>query len=192
MKIKSLGYIGLGSSNPDAWLTFGTEVLGMMPSRAIPGEGWGGPGEIRSTNGKPGHRAQWHKSISDGRATVADRSPPDRWVSPICCIWGSNWAGPLELEAGIAELREAGIAVREGSPDDAFVRAVTGIAYCEDPSGNPIELYYGPTTDYKFTFAYSRTGICGRASRDRPFQSLREQSAGLFRFLYAAPGVQTV
>ena len=44
MEIKSLGYIGIGSKDPLAWLKFGTEILGMMPSRAVPGESWGMPG----------------------------------------------------------------------------------------------------------------------------------------------------
>lgn len=149
MKIKSLGYIGLGSSNPDAWLTFGTEVLGMMPARAIPGEGWGGPGEIRDTTGKPGTGPDGTVYLKmDERQWRVAIHPTDG--SRDLLYMGLELAGPLELEAGIAELREAGIVVREGSPADAFARAVTGIAYCEDPTGNSIELYYGPTTDYKF------------------------------------------
>lgn len=149
MKIKSLGYIGLGSSNPDAWLTFGTEILGMMPARAIPGEGWGGPGEIRDTTGKPGTGPDGTVYLKmDERQWRVAIHPTDG--SRDLLYMGLELAGPLELEVGIAELRKAGIVVREGSPADAFARAVTGIAYCEDPTGNPIELYYGPTTDYKF------------------------------------------
>ena len=36
MEIKSLGYIGFGAKNPLEWLKFGTEILGMMPARAVP------------------------------------------------------------------------------------------------------------------------------------------------------------
>ena len=43
MHIKSLGYIGFGAKDPLEWLNFGTEILGMMPARAIPGESWGFP-----------------------------------------------------------------------------------------------------------------------------------------------------
>ena len=43
MEIKSLGYIGIGSKDPLEWLKFGTEILGMMPARAVPGESWGFP-----------------------------------------------------------------------------------------------------------------------------------------------------
>ena len=43
MEIKSLGYIGFGAKDPLEWLKFGTEILGMMPARAVPGESWGFP-----------------------------------------------------------------------------------------------------------------------------------------------------
>jgi hypothetical protein len=31
MEIKSLGYIGFGATDPQEWLKFGTEIIGMMP-----------------------------------------------------------------------------------------------------------------------------------------------------------------
>lgn len=149
MKIKSLGYVGIGSRDPDAWLAFGTDVLGMMPARAIPGEGWGGPGDSEAAGGKRGTAPDGSVYLKmDERQWRIAVHPTDG--SRELLYMGLELDGPLELEAGIAELREAGYAVREGSADDAFGRAVTAIAYCEDPSGNPIELYYGPTTDYKF------------------------------------------
>ena len=43
MEIKSLGYIGFGAKDPQEWLKFGTEIIGMMPARAVPGESWGFP-----------------------------------------------------------------------------------------------------------------------------------------------------
>ena len=39
MEIKSLGYIGFGAKDPLEWLKFGTDIIGMMPARAVPGEG---------------------------------------------------------------------------------------------------------------------------------------------------------
>ena len=43
MEIKSLGYLGINSKDPSSWLKFSTEILGMMPARAVPGESWGMP-----------------------------------------------------------------------------------------------------------------------------------------------------
>ena len=43
MEIKSLGYIGFGAKDPLEWLKFGTDIIGMMPARAVPGESWGFP-----------------------------------------------------------------------------------------------------------------------------------------------------
>ena len=150
MKIKSLGYVGIGTANPGAWRDFAVEVLGMMPARAVPGEGWGEPGQPRPDTGRPEGAAedgsvylkmderQWrvavHKSEEDGKLLY----------------FGLELDGHLELAAAVAELRAEGIEVREGTPADALARAVTGIAYCADPSGNQLELYYGPTTDYNF------------------------------------------
>ena len=53
MNIKSLGYVGIGTNDPRAWLDFAVEVLGMMPARAVPGEGWGEPGQPRPDTGRP-------------------------------------------------------------------------------------------------------------------------------------------
>ncbi|MBC2778969.1 VOC family protein [Parasphingopyxis marina] len=150
MKIKSLGYIGIGSTDPDAWLAFGTGVLGMMPARAIPGEGWGEPGQPREPTGRPdgvGADGAVYLKMDERQWRIAIH-PTDGARDLL--YMGLELDGHIELEAAVAELRAAGIEVREGSDEDAFCRAVTGIAYCEDPSGNALELYYGPTTDYNF------------------------------------------
>lgn len=145
MNIKSLGYIGLGSRDPRAWLAYGTQVLGLMPARAIPGQGWA-PDRDR---GDPGvgpdgtvylkmDERQWRLAVhpTDGAADLL--------------YLGLELAGPLEFEAGVAELRAEGIAVRLGTPAESYARAVTRIAFLHDPSGNALELFYGPTTDYNF------------------------------------------
>ena len=43
MKLHGLGYIGLKASDPSALLSFWTDVVGMMPARALPGESFGSP-----------------------------------------------------------------------------------------------------------------------------------------------------
>ena len=43
MNIRGLGYVGFGAPDPSQWLKFGTEIVGAMPARALPGEAWGMP-----------------------------------------------------------------------------------------------------------------------------------------------------
>lgn len=149
MKIKSVGYVGIGSANPADWLSYGTEVLGLMPARAIPGEGWGMQGESRTGTRAPGVGADGSIYFKMDERQWRIAIHPSTGGSALLYL-GLEVDGPLELEAAIAELRDAGISVREGSKDEAFNRAVTGVAYLNDPSGNALELYYGPTTDYNF------------------------------------------
>ena len=39
MRIRSLGYARIESTDPQQWLEFGTEVLGMMQSPSMPQDG---------------------------------------------------------------------------------------------------------------------------------------------------------
>ena len=158
MKIKSLGYVGIGTTRPEAWRDFAIEVLGMMPARAIPGEGWGEQGQARPDTGRP-------DGVADDGSVYLKMDERQWRVAVHPCesdgelmYFGLELDGHLELAAAVAELRADGIEVREGSADDAYARAVTGIAYCQDPSGNALELYYGPTTDYNF--ASPVPGLC--------------------------------
>jgi 3,4-dihydroxy-9,10-secoandrosta-1,3,5(10)-triene-9,17-dione 4,5-dioxygenase len=54
------------------------------------------------------------------------------------------------LEDAIRELETAGVPVTMGTEAQAFSRAVSGIAFLEDPAGNALELVHGPAQDYKF------------------------------------------
>lgn len=144
MKIKAVGYIGLSSTDPEAWRKFGTEVVGLMPARAIPGQGWDNSGNHATGVGPDGtvflkmDERQWRIAVHP--------SPSENGLLYL----GMELDGPAEFDDAVLELRSNGIAVREGSADEALSRAVTRIAYLIDPSGNAIELYFGPTTDYNF------------------------------------------
>jgi 3,4-dihydroxy-9,10-secoandrosta-1,3,5(10)-triene-9,17-dione 4,5-dioxygenase len=149
MKIRSLGYIGLGSRNPQAWMRFGTEVLGLMPARGVPGESWDPVSRATAASRRPGigvdGSVYFKMDERQWRIAIHPRDD-DRDLLYL----GLEIGGPQELADGIAELRAAGHDVRAGTPDEAFSRAVSGIAFVEDPSGNALELYWGPTTDYQF------------------------------------------
>ena len=66
MKIKSLGYIGIGAKDPKAWLDYATNILGLMPARAVAGEAWGTPA------------APWAGPASGGKGIAPDGSDRKR------------------------------------------------------------------------------------------------------------------
>lgn len=148
MKIKSVGYIGIAAPEPKTWLQYGTEVIGMMPSRAIPGEGWGVP-----QSGQEGNRSGLAQDgsvflkMDDWQWRVAIHPSDDQ---RRLLYLGLEVEDQLALEALVAELDAQGINVRRGSDEEASSRAVSAIAYLQDPAGNNLELFYGPTKDYNF------------------------------------------
>ena len=154
MDIKAVGYVGIGAADPKTWLSYGTGVLGLMPARAVPGESWGPP--LGPTVAASGPASGGRGIAEDG--SVYLKMDERQWrigVHPSdthrgLMYLGLEVAGEPELEQAIAELRANQISVERGTEADAFARAVTGIARCLDPSGNRLELYYGPTIDYNF------------------------------------------
>jgi len=149
MNIRGLGYAGFACSEPKAWLSYATDVLGLMPARAVPGEGWGEPG-------KPGA-----KPPSGGSGVAPDGSvylKLDDWQWRIAIhpgegglrYLGFELGGRQQLEAAVAELNAAGHPAEMAAAADATARAVTGLARTRDPAGNTVELFYGPTVDRKF------------------------------------------
>lgn len=153
MQIKAVAYVGIAATDPAAWLTFGVDVLGMMPARAVPGQGWGAPGEslpdsARSGIGPDGSvylkmdERQW-------RIAVHPTAGPEGLA-----YLGLEVAGSAEFDQMVRTLRESNVDVRIGTAQQARARAVTAIAFLQDPSGNNIELFYGQTADYNFRSPY--------------------------------------
>ena len=72
----------------------------------------------------------------------------------------------LKLEEAKQHLINHKVDVLDGSDEDARSRGVGGLIKFSDPSGNPVEIYYEPTLDYKFsspvagqTFVASNLGL---------------------------------
>lgn len=155
MKIKAVGYVGLGAPDPEVWLQYATGIIGMMPARAVPGEGWSTPGTVQGDDGA-GRPSGGRGIAEDG--TLYLKMDERQWrvaVHPSEENRGLHYLGlevdgVQELEAAVAELRQHGVAVDMGSADDAFGRGVTGLARFKDPAGVSLELFYGPAVDYKF------------------------------------------
>jgi len=151
MKIKALGYVGYGAPDPKAWLQYGTDIIGAMPARAVPGESWGIPMDPTSGPASKGTGVAPDGSVflkfDDRQWRVAVHPSKDN--AGIMYI-GLEVASVLELEAAVAELKGKGFEAKMGTAEQAYNRAVTGIAYTKDPAGNAIELFYGATEDFKF------------------------------------------
>ncbi len=151
MNIKGLGYVGYGAPDPSQWLAYGCGILGAMPARALPGEAWGmpmdptaGPASKGTGVGADGSvylkfdQRQWRVAIH-----------PSQTNAGLMYI-GFEVGGQIDLEQTFTELKEQGIIARLGTKEEARARSVTGIAYSQDPSGNPLEFFYGACDDFKF------------------------------------------
>jgi 3,4-dihydroxy-9,10-secoandrosta-1,3,5(10)-triene-9,17-dione 4,5-dioxygenase len=151
MHILGLGYIGVVAADPKACLAYATDILGLMPARAVPGESWGiqavpgsGPESGGSGVGKDG---SVYLKLDDRQWRIAVHPGTGRGGLQYI---GLEVGGPIELEVALSELAATGHRAEMGNETDARARAVTGIGYTSDPAGNIIELFYGPTLDRKF------------------------------------------
>lgn len=161
MKIRGLGYVGFSVPDPQEWLRFGIDVLGLMPARALAGEDWGTPASKDSGPASKGSGVapdgtvylkmddwQWRMALHPGTAAG---------VQYIGLELGSK----QELEAAVDELRTAGQFAEMGSAEQARARSVSGIGYTRDPIGNSIELFYGPTLDRNFQSPHNMRFVTG-------------------------------
>lgn len=149
MNIKSVAYVGIGAADPKAWLRYGVEVLGMMPARAVPGSDWGPPadaGGLRSGDGI-GADGSIYLKMDERQWRIAVH--PDAEDCGLLYL-GLEVDSALELEAAAQTLRAQSCEVRPGTEQEARSRAVTGLLHVNDPAGNALELFYGPTCDYSF------------------------------------------
>ncbi|MFT5685467.1 MAG: 2,3-dihydroxybiphenyl 1,2-dioxygenase [Myxococcota bacterium] len=116
----TLGYLGFGVTDFDAWERFGSGVLGLTLGRTLPDGGF----SLRMD----GHAERFH--IVPGPDDLAH----------------IGWdCGDAEGLAAVASrLEAAGVTVTEDA-GLAADRRVEALLRCEDPDGVPTELYYGPT-----------------------------------------------
>jgi len=148
VNIKSVGYMGIGAADPSSWLAFGVDVMGMMPARAIPGQGWGVPQhtELKTTDGM-GPDGSVYLKMDERQWRLAVH--PTQGREGLLYL-GLEVEDKYALDQSVQELERAGIEVTAGTQEQAYARSVSGIAYLRDPAGNLLELYYGPVQDYKF------------------------------------------
>lgn len=137
MNIRSLGYAFIESNDPGAWLTFGTQVLGMMAVKRGDDE--------------------------DHVYLKIDERPFRFAIVPgnenRLQLLGFEVLNREEFNYAIEKLEQHGVTLTAGSAEELKVRGVLDLVRFNDPAGNVIELYYGADLDYqKFV---SSVGVSG-------------------------------
>src|SRR6202011_6303066 len=124
MAATTLGYVVVESVDPSVWRKF-ADTLGLM-------------------EGVPGPDGALRLRIDERPFRIPVRQgTQNRFV-------GAGWEfkNAASLAACLEGLREAGVAVRAGSAAETEARCVREIAFCADPCGNPLELYWGRAYDH--------------------------------------------
>lgn len=126
MDVRSLGYVLIESTDPQQWLTYGTEVLGLMVAPGMPDDG-----NVYLKMDERPFRFAVTKGETD-RLTL--------------CGW--ELRGEADFVGAKAALDEAGVSYEAGSAEDVQLRRVRDLIRLQDPSGNTLELYWGADLDY--------------------------------------------
>ncbi|ANY87586.1 MULTISPECIES: VOC family protein [Pseudomonas] len=125
MDIRGLGYVTVRSSDLAQWRHYASQVLGMMVVEDESGERL-----FLKMDERP-YRILVQHSAQDGFGA---------------CGW--EVAGQAAFDQAVAELHAAGVAVEQGSAEQAALRQVQALALFADPDGNRHELYWGPRQDF--------------------------------------------
>ena len=127
MEIRALSYVGVEVTDLGAWESFATEFLGMPVVKPE-----GSAGRLLLRMDERAYRF-------DVRAGSADR-----------LLWMGWEVSTQEAFAeAIAELRDKGVAVTDGTAAEAKERGVISFAHFEDPAGNRNEVFYGQEADFR-------------------------------------------
>ena len=149
MSVSASGYLRIGATDVDAWMEFGTGVLGLMDAQRDDAAG----ARFLRMDDHP-FRLMIEPADADGLLAAGFEFPTEDAFNRVC-------------EA----LAAAGHEVSSGSAEECARRAVTAFASTTDPSGNNIELYWGRELDYSplvspqgipgFVTTYQQTGDMG-------------------------------
>lgn len=126
MPILSLGYLRLEVESAEQWKPFVGDFLGMMPVE--------GP--------KPG---SLHYRIDEypPRLVVTESATPG--LEAV----GFEVLDRCDLRDLVARVEAAGIETHTGTAEECALRQVTGFAAFDDPSGNRVEMFYGPVLSHR-------------------------------------------
>ncbi|WP_370248179.1 iron-dependent extradiol dioxygenase HsaC [Nocardioides sp.] len=120
--IRSMGYVRVSSTDPEAWRTFAGKVLGLAEGR--------GP--------NPAHQ-YWRIDAVSARLVIV---PGER---DELSATGWELADHAALQAAREHLAKAGVAFEEGTREEVDERRVQELVRFSDPWGNVFELFHGIT-----------------------------------------------
>jgi 3,4-dihydroxy-9,10-secoandrosta-1,3,5(10)-triene-9,17-dione 4,5-dioxygenase len=126
MSVAASGYLRIEASNVDAWMDFGTDVLGLMDARREDAQG-----------------ARFLRLDEHPFRFMIEPGDGDRLIAA-----GMEYPTAAAWQATCDALAAAGHEVTPGSAEQAKRRCVTAFASVKDPSGNQLELYHGRELDY--------------------------------------------
>ncbi len=127
--VTSLGYLGLGVKNPDAWEKFATEILGLQSS------GVGDDGRLLLRMDEYAYRFALHRDDADDIAYA-----------------GWEVADAAGLRDVAERMRAIGVEARPASSEEAAARRVTEMIRFTDPSGMACEVFCGPSVQFENPF----------------------------------------
>ncbi|AWZ08625.1 MULTISPECIES: VOC family protein [unclassified Streptomyces] len=125
MDIRALGYLRIETADLAAWRTYVLDILGMAEAEGTTDTRLNVRIDDRT------HRFQF---------VAGDR---DRLLAA-----GFEVANARALREAAAELESAGHPVKQADDATLADRRVQGLIHCEDPSGNPLEIYWGQAQDH--------------------------------------------
>ena len=133
VSVTQLGYLGLTVSKLDEWEKFATSVLGLQLA------GKTADGALLLRMDEYHHRFIVNEDADDDLA-FAGWEVPDQPA----------------LAALTIQIKAAGTEVQAGSAEEADRRGVAELIKFADPSGNPLEAYYGPLISFENPFRSPR------------------------------------
>ncbi len=125
MSVAQLGYVGLAMTDPEEWVKFGTQILGLMEVARDDAQG-----------------ARFLGMDDAPFRFMIEKADADRFG-----FAGWDAGSKDNFDALVEKLDKAGATPKKGSDVEAARRAVTEYVSAHDPSGNVFELFHTRTGD---------------------------------------------
>ena len=126
MPVSAVGYLRIGSTDSNAWMEFGTQVLGLMEAARADSDG-----------------ARFLRMDEHPFRFMIEPSGADKLLA-----LGLEFPSERAWQATVDALNAAGHRVSALSAAEAARRGVSAVSTVQDPAGNTLELYWGRLLDY--------------------------------------------
>ena len=132
--VTQLGYVGVGATDVEQWEHYATETLGLQSN------GRESDGSLFLRMDEYQYRIAIHPNGADDIAYV-----------------GWQVTNEASLQEMAEQLRNAGVEVSFGTPEETKARRVEGLIKFDDPNQVPTEIYYGPPISFDNPFNSPRS-----------------------------------